>query len=287
MYATRTQSVTEVEFWVVWPGPRLRIMSDIHPSAVVAPSARIGDGCVVGPYAVIEEGVRMGPDNIIGPHTVIEGETVIGAGNRFLQFASIGAGPQISGWNGDPGRLIIGDGNVVREFVTIHGSLTDMTVIGSGVMLMATAHVAHDCRVGDHVKLANGATLGGTVEVGDHAWISGLCAVHQGVRIGRHAFVAGGSIVTQDVPPFCLVQGDRARLVSLNSVGLKRAGLSATEMRRLRQAYRVLFRSTGALSDRIAELGDSGELVAELVTFLQVSGRGAISTSRRPARLAA
>lgn len=193
----------------------------------------------------------------------------------------------MTGWNGEAGRLTVGEGNVFREFVTVHAAVGEATVVGSGALLMATAHVAHDCRLGDGVKLANGATLGGHVEIGDHAWVSGLCAVHQGVRIGTYAFVAGGSIVTQDAPPFCLVQGDRARLVSLNSVGLRRAGVSASEMSALRQAYRALFRSGGTLEERIAALGDPGGRVGELVAFLRSSERGAISTPRRTQRLAA
>lgn len=262
-------------------------MSLIHPTAVIAPGAQIGADCEIGPYAVIGEGVRLGAGNVVGPHAVIEGETVIGVGNRILQFCSIGAGPQVTGWNGAAGRLTVGDGNVFREFVTVHASMGESTVVGSGCFLMATAHVAHDCRLGDEVKLANGATLGGHVEVGDHAWVSGLCAVHQGVRVGAHAFVAGGSIVTQDVPPFCMVQGDRARLVSLNAVGLKRAAFSGAELSALRAAYRALFRSGGRLEERIAALGDPGGRVGELVTFMKTSERGAISTPRRPQRLAA
>lgn len=262
-------------------------MSLIHPTAVIAPGAEIGADCEIGPYAVIGARVRLGPGNVVGPHAVIEGETTVGAGNRFLQFCSIGAGPQVTGWNGEAGRLTVGEGNVFREFVTVHASMGEATVVGSGNFVMAGAHVAHDCRLGDDVKLANAAILGGHVEVGDHAWVSGLCAVHQGVRIGTYAFVAGGSIVTQDVPPFCLVQGDRARLVSLNVIGLKRAGFGAAEMAALRGAYRALFRSGGTLQERLAALDGAGGRVGELTAFLKSSARGTISTPRRPQKLAA
>lgn len=262
-------------------------MSRIHPTAVIEPGAQIGDGSKIGPYSVIGPQVRLGPCNLVGPHVVIEGRTEVGGGNRFLQFSSIGAGPQVSGWDGESGRLVIGDGNVFREFVTVHGSMETETRIGSRGLFMATVHVAHDCRLGDEVKLANGATLAGHVDVGDFAWVSGLSAVHQGVRIGTHAFVAGGSIVTQDVPPFCLVQGDRARLVSLNLTGLKRAGFSAAEITELRGAYRLLFRSPGALVERMTALAGASGRVAELVGFLQTTRRGAISTSRRGQRRAA
>ena len=144
----------------------------------------------------------------------LDGETEIGAGNRFLASCSIGASPQITGRAGDVGRLQVGAGNVFREFVTVHSGGEATTRIGGGGLFMATAHVAHDCVIGDEVVMANGATLGGHVEIGDRAQLSGLCAVHQHVRIGELAFVAGGAIVPQDVAPYCLVQGDRARLVS-------------------------------------------------------------------------
>lgn len=258
-------------------------MNAIHPTAVVAPTARIGEGCEIGPFAVIGPLVTMGPGNVVGPHAVIEGHTVIGAGNRFSQACSIGAGPQVSGWAGEAGRLSIGDDNVFREFVTVHGSVDGETVVGSRCLIMATAHIAHDCRIGDEVKMANGATLAGHVEIGDFAWVSGLCAVHQGSRIGTHAFVAGGAIVTQDVPPFCLVQGDRARLVSLNTTGLKRAGFASAEIMALRRAYRVLFRGSGTMAERLAELEGADGRVAELVEFLRHSERGAISVERRAA----
>ncbi|MFN3514497.1 MAG: acyl-ACP--UDP-N-acetylglucosamine O-acyltransferase [Phenylobacterium sp.] len=263
-------------------------MGRIHPTAVISPGARIGVGCEIGPYAVIGPQVRLAAGNWVGPHVVIEGETDVGAGNRFLQFASVGAGPQVSGWAGEPGRLEIGEGNVFREFVTLHASTGGVTRLGSRNLLMAGAHVAHDCRLGDEVKLANGATLGGNVEVGDFAWISGLCAVHQGVRVGAHAFVAGGSIVTQDIPPFCLVQGDRARLVGLNLVGLRRAGFAPGEIAALRRAYRRLFLGEGLLAERIAAVRALDEPRATvLADFVAGSARGAISSLRRQSRLAA
>jgi UDP-N-acetylglucosamine acyltransferase len=258
-------------------------MARIHPTAVIAPSARIGPGCEIGPYAVIGPQVTMGPGNVVGAHAVIEGRTTIGAGNRFSQACSIGAGPQVAGWAGEVGRLTLGDANTFREFVTVHGSTDGETLIGDRCLVMATAHIAHDCRLGDEVKMANGATLAGHVEVGDFAWLSGLCAVHQGSRIGTHAFVAGGAIVAQDVPPFCLVQGDRARLVSLNTTGLKRAGFASAEIMALRRAYRVLFRGSGSMAERLAELEPAAGRVAELVSFLRRSERGAITTERRAA----
>ncbi len=258
-------------------------MSSIHPTAVIASGASIHESCEIGPYAVIGRGVRLGPGNVVGPHAVIEGDTQIGAGNRFLASCSIGASPQITGRSGDVGRLIIGDENVFREFVTVHAGGDAVTLLGSRNLIMATAHVAHDCQLGDDIVLANGATLGGHVEIEDMAQLSGLCAVHQHVRIGTLAFVAGGSIVTQDVAPYCLVQGDRARLVSLNLVGLQRAGLSAVEVGVLKRAYRALFLGQAPMAERISavEVSDGDARVRRLTAFLRSSRRGVITAPRR------
>ena len=264
-------------------------MSSIHSTAVIASGAFIHGSCEIGPYAVIGAGVRMGPGNVVSPHVVIEGRTEIGKNNRFLTSCSIGASPQITGRSGEVGRLTVGDDNVFREFVTVHSGGDGVTVLGSRNLIMATAHVAHDCRLADDVVLANAATLGGHVEIGDMAQLSGLCAIHQHVRIGAHAFVAGGSIVTQDVAPYCLVQGDRARLVSLNLVGLRRAGLSALEIAALKRAYRELFLGQGPMAERIAavEAGDRDERVRRLAAFLRTTTRGVITTSRRSLAAAA
>lgn len=264
-------------------------MANIHPTAVVAPGAQIDATCEIGPYAVIGAGVRLGPGNIVGPHAVLDGETTAGAGNRFSASCSIGASPQITGRAGDRGRLIIGEGNVFREFVTVHVGGEGPTIIGSRGLFMATAHIAHDCVIGDDVVMANGATLGGHVVIGDRAQISGLCAVHQHVRIGELAFVAGGSIVTQDVVPYCLVQGDRARLVSLNAVGLRRAGLSAEEIGGLKRVFRILFHGSGALAERLAMAEDAQTDArgAQLIAFVRASVRGVIATSRRSLATAA
>ncbi|WP_421933752.1 acyl-ACP--UDP-N-acetylglucosamine O-acyltransferase [Phenylobacterium sp.] len=264
-------------------------MSQVHPTAVIAPGARIAPDVVVGPYAVIGPQVRLAAGNVVGPHVVIEGATDIGPGNRFLQFCAIGAGPQVDGWAGEAGALAIGGGNVFREFVTVHAATgAQPTKIGSRNLIMTGAHVAHDCVLGDDIRMANAATLAGHVEIGDHAQLSGLVAVHQHTRIGTHAFVAGGSIVTQDAPPFCLVQGDRARLAGLNAVGLKRAGFSPAEIADLRRAYRLLFLGAGPMEDRLAAARlSAGARALVLVEFLESSGRGCISTQRSRLRAAA
>lgn len=260
-------------------------MSRIHPTAVIEPGASIAEDCEIGAYAFVGAEVRLGPRNVVGPHVVIEGRTDIGPGNRFLQFASIGAGPQADGWAGEAGILLIGEGNVFREQVTLNASLGAMpTRIGDRNLLMAAAHVGHGGVLGSDIRMANAATLGGEVVVEDFAWLGGLCAVHQRARIGAHAFVAGGAMVVQDVPPFCTVQGDRARLAGLNTTGLKRAGHGVGEIAVLRRAYRILFLGAGPMGQRVAAaeaLG--GEAVQRLTRFMAPSDRGVISTPRRAA----
>jgi UDP-N-acetylglucosamine acyltransferase len=265
-------------------------MDNFHPTAVIAPSAEVDASCEIGPYAVIGPKVRLGPRNVVGPHVVLDGLTDIGADNRFLASCSIGAAPQISGFDRREGRLVVGEANVFREFVTVHGGGEGgVTQIGSGGLFMATAHVAHDCVIGDDVILANGATLAGHVEIGSGAQVSGLCAIHQHVRIGPLAFIAGGSIVTQDVAPYCLVQGDRARLVSLNVVGLRRAGLEGADLLNLKRLFRIVFQGGGSLADRLAaaDAMDGDERTRAIVAFIRSSSRGVITTPRRPVAAAA
>jgi UDP-N-acetylglucosamine acyltransferase len=257
--------------------------SKIHPTAVIETGAELGQGVQIGPYTVIGPEVRIGDGCVIGPHVVVEGRTTIGERNRIYQFASIGAAPQDERYHGQPTELVIGDDNIIREYVTIQPGMVaerPLTTVGSGNMFMALSHIAHDCKVGDGTRFANGATLAGHVEVGDYAWISGLVAIHQFARIGAHAFVAGGAMVPHDVPPFCLVQGDRARLVGLNEVGLKRHGYSSQEVLNLRRAYKMLFRRPGTKDERMAqvraELGDSRG-VDRLLAFMETSKRAVMA----------
>ncbi|HEX5380163.1 MAG TPA: acyl-ACP--UDP-N-acetylglucosamine O-acyltransferase [Phenylobacterium sp.] len=257
-------------------------MTGIHPTAVIETGARLGRDCRIGPYAFVGGGVRLGDGNVVGPHVVIEGRSDIGPGNRFLQFASIGAGPQSDGWTGEAGVLVVGGGNVFREQVTVNASTgPEPTRIGDRNLLMTAAHVGHGCQVGSDIRMANAATLGGDVTVEDFAWLGGLCAVHQRARIGVHAFVAGGAMVVQDVPPFCTVQGDRARLAGLNSVGLRRAGYGSGDIAALRRAYRTLFLGAGPMAARIEAVAADSVAVRTLVEFLAGSDRGVISTPRR------
>jgi UDP-N-acetylglucosamine acyltransferase len=272
---TDTALVAEVDFAAAPPtGPR------IHPTASVARGAELAPGVTVEAYAVVGPHVRIGPDCWIGPHAVVTGRTRLGAGNRIFQFASVGAPPQDLKYRGEPSTLEIGDGNIVREFTSINlgteaGGMT--TRIGDRCLFMVSSHVAHDCRVGNQVILANGAALGGHVEAQDHAIVGGLAGVHQYVRIGESALCAAGAMVSMDVPPFCTVAGDRARLHGLNVVGLRRRGFGQDTIARLKRAYRLLFHGGAnrrdALARTTAAFGDAPE-VRRLVDFVRASTRG-------------
>ena len=252
----------------------------VHPTAVIGPGAKLHPTVEVGPYAVIGAQVTIGAGTTVGPHAVIEGRTRIGERNKVFQFASVGAQPQDLKYAGEDSALEIGDENLIREFTTLHKGTTGgggVTRIGNRNLFMAYAHVAHDCRVGDGCVLANAATLGGHVDIGDHVILGGLAAVHQFTRIGQHAFVAGGTMVVMDVPPFCTAQGDRAELVGINSIGLARHGFSEDQIGRVKEAYRILFRSKLPLEDAVerlrTELGDQTE-IQTLLAFVTTSHRG-------------
>jgi UDP-N-acetylglucosamine acyltransferase len=252
----------------------------IHPTSIVHPSAQIADGVHIGPYTVVGEHVSIGAGTVIGPHVVIEGWTEIGRDNRIFQFASLGAPPQDLKYRGGKTTLKIGDRNTVREFVTLHCGTEDgggETVLGNDNLFLAYSHVAHDCCVGNGVILSNGATLGGHAIVGDYAILSGLCAVHQFTRIGCHVMIAGGSMVTQDVVPYTMVQGDRAKTVGLNLIGLKRRGFSEATVRSIKKAYRLVFRSGIKVEEALEKIGAELESSPELdvfVDFIKNSERG-------------
>lgn len=252
----------------------------IHPTAVVSPRATLADGVRVGAYAVVGPQVTVGADCWIGPHAVVDGRTTLGARNRVFPFASVGSVPQDLKFRGEPSTLVLGDGNIVREYVSINPGTEGggmETRIGSGCLFMVSSHVAHDCRLGDQVILANGAALGGHVAVESHAIVGGLAGVHQFVRVGESALCAAGAMVSKDAPPFCTVAGDRARLFGLNLIGLKRRGLPAERIRALKRAYRLLFHggeTRRAASEQVqAELGSVPE-VAQLLAFVASSERG-------------
>jgi UDP-N-acetylglucosamine acyltransferase len=254
----------------------------IHATAVIAPDAVLADGVEVGPYSVIGPGVEIGRGTRVGPHVVIEGPTRIGAGNRIFQFASVGADPQDKKYRGETSRLEIGDRNVIRECVTLHrGTAQDKSVtrIGDDNLFMAYAHVAHDCVIGNQCILANNATLGGHVRLDDWVIMGGLSAIHQFGRVGAHAFIANNAAVTRDVPPFVMAVGQPADAHSINAEGLKRRGYTPGQIRNIRAAFRVLYRSGLKLAEATAQLEalakDQPELLP-LVEFLPQASRGIV-----------
>jgi UDP-N-acetylglucosamine acyltransferase len=256
--------------------------SDIHATALVAPDARLGEGVEVGAYAVIGPGVEIGANTRIGAHVVIQGPTRLGADNEVFPFASLGSAPQDKKYKGEPTRLEIGDRNVIRECVTLNRGTTKdegLTRIGDDNLFMAYAHVAHDCRVGSHCVLANNATLGGHVHLGDWVIMGGFSAVHQFCKVGAHAFLANNAAVTRDVPPYIMAVGQPAAAHSVNAEGLKRRGFTPEQIRNLRNAFRLLYRSGLKLSDATAQLAAIAEEQPEvraIVEFLPLSTRSIV-----------
>lgn len=253
---------------------------EVHPTAIVSPEAELEAGVAVGPYAVLSGRIRVGAGTRIGPHALIEGETVIGRACQIYGHAVLGTAPQDLKYRGEPTRLTVGERCVVREFATINrgtGGGGGHTVLGSGVVVMASAHVAHDCWLHDGVILANQATLAGHVVLEAHVIVGGMTGIHQFCRVGRHAFVGACSAVLQDVVPYIRVQGNRAKPFRLNTVGLRRHGFSREALASLHHAYRLLFNTglnTSQALERItAEVPPCPE-VDHLVDFVKRSERG-------------
>ena len=249
-------------------------MSDIHPTALVEPGARLGEGVKVGPFCMVGADVQLGDGVELISHVVIAGHTKVGEGTRVWPFASIGHQPQDLKFKGEVSYLEIGARNQIREHVTMNPGTAGgglHTRVGDGGLFMMGCHVGHDCQIGNNVILANNATLAGHVEVGDFAFLGGISAVHQFVRIGPHAMVGGMTGVEKDVIPFGSVLGDRARLGGLNVVGLKRRGFDRETLQALRSAYRAIFYGEGALHDRAAAAGQQFPDVVpvqEMVAFI-------------------
>jgi UDP-N-acetylglucosamine acyltransferase len=254
----------------------------IDVRAVVSPQARIAADVDIGPFSVIGADVEVGAGTWIGPHAVINGPTRIGTDNKIYQFASIGDAPQDKKYQGEPTKLEIGDRNVFRESVTVNrGTVTGtgLTRIGNDNLLMAYSHVAHDCRLGDQIVMANCATLGGHVELGNWVIMGGLSAVHQFTKIGDHCFLAHNAMVTRDVPPYVMAVGRPAVPHSVNSEGLKRRGFSEEQIRNIRRAYRVLYRSGLKLQAALKELevaAASQPEVRPFVEFIKNSSRSLV-----------
>lgn len=253
----------------------------IHPTAIVDPKAEMAEGVEIGPYSVIEKDVFIDRGTKIGPHVVIREGTHIGRTCQIFQFASIGEAPQATFYRGEKTSLLIGDQNIIREFVTLHRGTVKgggKTVIGDGNFFMAYSHVAHDCRIGNQVVLANGATLAGHIMIEDFAIIGGLSAIHQYCQVGTHAFISGLTGVSLDIPPYMLASGSRAKLFGLNTVGLKRHQFSEKTLKSLKKVYRIIFRSGLTLEKAMKKLGED-EIsqipeVQHLLHFIQNSKRG-------------
>ncbi|HEX6939618.1 MAG TPA: acyl-ACP--UDP-N-acetylglucosamine O-acyltransferase [Longimicrobiales bacterium] len=254
-------------------------LAEVHPTAVVDPSAELGSDVVVGPYAVIGPNVVIGRGTRIGPHALIERDTVIGADCRIHKGAVLGSDPQDLKFSGEPTQLIIGDRTVVREYATLNRGTAarGRTEIGSDCLLMAYVHVAHDCVLGNHVILSNAVNMGGHVVIEDWAIVGGVTAIHQFVHIGCHAFVGGASRVQKDVAPYVRAAGNPLALYGLNTVGLQRRGFPEEVRRELKRAYRLVFHSSLNVSQALQrareELAPIPEVV-HMLAFIEASERG-------------
>lgn len=256
----------------------------IHSTAIIEPGAQLAADVRVGPYSVIGANVSIGAGSVVGAHCVIDGHTQIGKNNTFYRFCSIGGNPQDKKYRGEPTRLVIGDGNTVREYVTINtGTVQDVgtTRLGDDNWIMAYVHIAHDCQIGSHTIIANAVQLAGHIHVGDWVVLGGLSAVHQFVRIGAHAMIGGTSSIRQDIPPYLLGAGDPFRPVGINSEGLGRRGYDSDVITTLKDAYRILYRrkltvaqATHDLKQLQAEREYANDAIQTLLDFIESSDRG-------------
>jgi UDP-N-acetylglucosamine acyltransferase len=255
------------------------INTRIHPTAIIDPGARLGVDVEVGPWVIIGPGVEVGDHCRLGPRVTLQQQVRLGSGVRLGEGTLVGGDPQDVKYQGEETWVEIGDNTIIREYCTINRATTSTgrTVIGTGCFLMTYVHVAHDCRVGNHVVIANATQMAGHVTVQDHAIISGLNGIHQFVTIGEYAFVGGGSRVNQDVPPFTKAVGSPIELYGLNTVGLQRAGVSADVMTSLKRAYRIVFNSDLSLGRAIARAREEVPLLPEVerfLSFVESAGRG-------------
>lgn len=254
----------------------------IHPTAIVSPGARVAPGVEIGAYSIVGEDVSIGEGSCIGPHVVLEGPMHIGRNNRIHQFASIGGPPQDKKYRGEATSIEIGDGNTIREYVTINrGTAQDagVTRVGNDNWIMAYVHFAHDCQIGNHTIFANACQLAGHVHVGDWAILGATTLVHQFVKIGAHSFTAMGTFLPQDLPPYVTAAGNTAKPYGINSEGLRRRGFSPEALNALKRAYRTLYRSSLSLEEAKAELQAQAASCAEvalLLEFLGSSTRGIV-----------
>ena len=252
-----------------------------HPTAVIHPQAQVACSVTVGPYSIVGEGVELGEDTEVMSHVVLEGPTKIGQRNRIFPYAAVGFPCQDLKYKGEPTRLEIGDDNVLREFVTIHRGTVEgggVTRIGSHNFLMAYVHIAHDCNLGNHIIMANGASLAGHVEIGDHATVGAFCGIHQYCRIGAYCFLGSYSVVNKDVLPYSKTTAERPLgMYGANRLGLERRGLSKQDLDELDKAFRLLSRSklnTSQALEAIEAQGFQSSHVRALVDFIRTSERG-------------
>jgi UDP-N-acetylglucosamine acyltransferase len=252
----------------------------VDPTAVVSAGARLGEGVAIGPYAVVGDEVELGSGTIVGAHAQLEGPAILGEKNRVFPHAVIGFEPQDLKYRGEKTRLVVGAGNVFREFSTVHRGTAagrGETIIGDGNLLMAYSHVAHDCRIGSRAVLANYAALAGHVDVEDGAILGAYVGAHQYIRVGRHAFIGAYSALRQDVLPFCKTDGVEPKTYGLNAVGLRRAGFSRERIAALEKAYRLLVKSglnTSQALERITSELPGQPDVEHLLSFIRGSARG-------------
>ena len=258
----------------------------VHPTALISAGATVGAETEIGPFCIVGPKVVLGKRNVLRSHVVIEGRTEIGDGNHFFQFCSIGSLPQDLKFKGEDSLLRLGDNNRIREYVTIQPGTAGggmLTQVGDGNLFMVSSHVGHDARVGNNNVFANSCALAGHVSVGSGTIVGGLSAIHQFARLGDLCMLAGGSMVSKDVPPFTIAQGDRARLVGINVIGLQRRGFNRDDVRSLRKAFRALFFTQGTQRERLdrarAEFG-SIVCVKEFLDFIDASERGIASLRR-------
>ena len=254
---------------------------NIHPSAVIAPGARVPESCIVGPFSTIGPEVVLGEESRLISHVVLDGRTTIGARNVFYPFCSVGVAPQDLKYRGEPTETVLGDENTIRECVTISRGTVGgggVTRVGSNCLLMTQAHIGHDSQVGSHVIMANAATLAGHVTIEDYVTLGAFSPVHQHCVIGRYAFVGGGTIVTQDVLPFSLTSSRREnKAFGINKIGLARRGFEPERLKKLEKAFRLLLAAKLNTTQALEKMrGMEGEDVALLVRFIEKSQRGAI-----------
>lgn len=257
-------------------------MPRIHPTAIVASGAQLAPDVSIGPYCIVGGNVVLEAGVTLAAHVLVEGRTVIGAGTRIFPFAAIGLEPQDLKYRGEPSRLVIGHNNTIREYVTMNPGTAGggmLTSVGNACLFMVGVHIAHDCQIGDHVVMANNATLAGHVVIDEFAVLGGMCAVHQHVRIGKHAMIGGMSGVERDVIPYAQAMGNRARLSGLNIVGMQRRGFNREDIQELRNAYQMLFGAEGTFSERteaVAQRFGSLGPVGDVLDFIRADSTRAI-----------